>query len=255
MQVSRSSALIFCGRAARRGNQLLNLCNNILLLLVLLYGAFALWDTYDIYRSAGVSDSLLQYKPVASEDGSASLSLQELIALYPDVCAWLTIDDTKIDYPLVQGEDNQTYVNLSVEGSFSLSGAIFLDYQNSPDFSDDYSILYGHHMDMQAMFGGLDLFFEQSYLDAHTSGTLFLPSSNQTVEIFAVLSVTAYDYTVFSIIQDDDEAMAALLEYIAENASAYRDISLAEGERILAMSTCATAGTDMRTVVFAKLTA
>ena len=69
-------------------------------------------------------------------------------ALNPDVCGWLTIDGTHIDYPLVQGATNMDYINRDVYGEFSLSGAVFLDSRSKADFSDGYSIVYAHHMEI-----------------------------------------------------------------------------------------------------------
>lgn len=253
-QATENKPLEFCGMLARFGSRTLSLATNIALLFVLLYGVFALWDTYAIFRGTVVDSSLLLYKPTIADDGSVSLSLSELMELYPDVCAWLTLDDTNIDYPVVQGENNSTYVNYDIYGEFSLSGAIFLDYRNSGDFSDDYSILYGHHMSMEAMFGGLDLFFEQDYLDTHTTGTLFLTDTYEDLEIFALVSLDAYDTMVFTPFVDDDARLEALLIYIEENAVTYRDITFEEGDKLLAMSTCSTDGTNLRTIVFAKQT-
>ena len=54
-----------------------------------------------------------------------SPSLQELQKINPDVCAWLTVDGTKIDYPVVQGETNLEYINQDIYGEFALSGSIF----------------------------------------------------------------------------------------------------------------------------------
>ena len=66
--------------------------------------------------------------------------------LNKDVVGWITIFDTHISYPVVQGKDNQEYLNKDVFGKFSFSGSIFLDYRNACDFTDSYSIIYGHHM-------------------------------------------------------------------------------------------------------------
>ncbi len=254
MEVSnKDKAWLAVGKIARGGSKTLSMSKSLVMLLVLLYGVFALMDTYAIFSGATVDESLLVYKPVFDTSVEGNPTIDELIELYPDVRAWLTIDNTNIDYPVVQAENNSKYVNYGIDGSFSLSGAIFLDCKNSSDFTDLYNIVYGHHMDMGAMFGDLDNFADEDYLNSHTYGTLFLPDSTDEIEIFAYISVSAYDEYIFSIIADDEDAQLELIEYVEENAGVYRDIDLQVGDRIVAFSTCSSAGTNARTVVLARL--
>ncbi len=239
---------------AHWGNKTLNLACNIALLLLLLFGAYSLIDTWSIFSTASVSSSLLAYKPVVTDNTQPNPTIQELAEIYPDARAWLTIDDTKIDYPVVQSTNNTHYVNYDMDGSFSLSGAIFMDCQNSGDFSDLYTIIYGHHMDLQAMFGGLDLFADEDYLLTHTTGNLFLPDGTDDLEIFAYLSVDASDDYIFGVNASDEERQSELIAYVQENALVYREINLQSDDRIIALSTCSTAGTNLRTVVLARIT-
>lgn len=124
----------------------------VLLMLLAVYAGYALWDNQQVYAAAEeVRASLLELKP--SLEGP---SFAELRAINPDVCAWVTLDDTGVDYPVVQGRDNLTYVNTDVYGKFSLAGTIFLDSRCASDFSDAYGLLYGHHMVSGQMFGDLE---------------------------------------------------------------------------------------------------
>lgn len=252
--MKQGRVLEFFGGVARVGNRILYMVNNIILIVVMLFGLYALWDTWAIFKGAGVSDSLLAYKPELNYAMEENPTIQELVALYPDVRAWLTLEDTSIDYPVVQGEDNSTYVNLSVEGAFSLSGSIFLDCQNAGDFSDLYSIIYGHHMDLETMFGGLDLYKDEEYLNSHTTGYLFLPDTTYELEVFAIIYVDAYDTKIFTVNATDEEEQQERIDYIEENASVYRDIGISSSDRIVALSTCTSAITNGRTVVMARVT-
>lgn len=79
-----------------------------------------------VYASVDdIQSQLLKYKPTPGEDNGPTF--EELRAINPDVCAWITLDGTKIDYPVLQGEDNLTYINKDVYGNFALAGSIFLD--------------------------------------------------------------------------------------------------------------------------------
>ena len=88
---------------------------------MLAYGTYSLWDTYRVSQNAFVSAELLDYKPGGAGESAGFAELQEL---NPDVRAWITIPDTHIDYPVLQGENDMIYVNQDVYGEFSLSGAI-----------------------------------------------------------------------------------------------------------------------------------
>ncbi|MFR3924329.1 MAG: class B sortase [Collinsella sp.] len=131
------------------------------MLLMLLYGGYSLWDTNNVMNGGFISDELLHYKPTGVNDCAR---LQELMAKNPDVVGWVTIDGTNIDYPFVQGKDNQEYLNKNVLGESAVSGAVFLDTRNSRAMTDSYNLLYAHHMDNGAMFGDVDRFLDRASL-------------------------------------------------------------------------------------------
>ena len=107
---------------------------SVVLLAMMGFGIYALWDEQNIYQ--GAEASIYEIFHPATQDSDGADGLAELRKWNPDVVAWLKIDDTQIDYPVVQGEDNLRYVNTDVFGEYSLSGSIFLDYRNTVDFSN-----------------------------------------------------------------------------------------------------------------------
>lgn len=109
--------------------------------LVMLIGLWQVYDNYYMFNHT-LDKSVLQYKPDPDDPAAAEDS-----PIAEDMVAWLTIDGTNIDYPVMQGKDNTYYLNTDPFGAYSLSGSIFLDSRCSRDFSDSYSIIYGHHMD------------------------------------------------------------------------------------------------------------
>lgn len=148
------------------------------------YAAYALWDNNRIYSAANdVQADMVKIKPAVEEDGGASF--EELLAINRDVCGWVTLDNTKIDHPVLQDSTNLTYINRDVYGNFALAGSIFLDTRNERDFSDAYSLLYGHHMENSGMFGDLDLYKDQTFFDENSAGMLILPDRAYNLEIFA----------------------------------------------------------------------
>lgn len=240
----------------KAANSLFSLVVFLCLGIAGLYAAFALWDNNRVYTAAGdVQADMIKIKPTVEEDGGASF--EELLAINPDVCAWVTLDNTKIDYPILQGETNLTYINTDVYGNFALAGSIYLDTRNSRDFSDAYSLLYGHHMENSLMFGDLDLYKDKKFFDANSTGTLILPNAAYKLEIFACLSVNASDETIFGV-ERWRLNINGLVSYAEENSMHLRGTTLdklkaMEAPQVLALTTCSSDYTDARTIVLAVM--
>jgi sortase B len=240
---------------ARGGDWVLNRMIALVLVLALLYSGFGLWDTWMIYDDAGLDSDLLKYKPTVSTDGDApNPTLSDLQQINEDVCAWLTVDDTNIDYPVVQGEDNVEYLNQAVDLTFALSGSIFLDYRNDRDFTDFYSLIYGHHMAGNVMFGEIPYFQEEDYFESHTTGSLCTPEHTYHITWFAYVDTTAYDKMLFAPDgYTNQEQKEALLDYIKETATQYRDIGVTASDQIVALSTCEDSTTDGRALLIGRM--
>lgn len=237
-------------KAVKIANRVLNAVIALVVIIVLLYSLLGLWDIYSIYRGAGNSDIIASYKPKGKDD---KLSFAELQEINPEVCAWLTIDDTKIDYPVVRGDTNMEYINKAVDGSFSLSGSIFLDYRNKVDFSDDYSLVYGHHMEGEMMFGSLVSFLSEDFFEKHQKGTLYLPNTTRAIEVFACVESDAFDMVLFQQVGSGKASKQRLLEHIRKKAVQQRDIFLEENDDIIGLSTCYNTKTNGRILVFGLL--
>ena len=100
----------------------------------------------------------------------------------PDIVAWIYIEGTKINYPIVQGEDNSYYLKHLFSGEWNGSGCIFLDFRNDASFADRHSIIYGHHMKNGTMFTDLDKYKKQEFFDEHPVALLLTPDKNYKVK-------------------------------------------------------------------------
>ncbi|WP_173553223.1 class B sortase [Sharpea azabuensis] len=156
---------------------------------------------------------------------------------------WITIDHTDIDYPIMQGKTNTEYLNKNPLGEMSLSGSIFLDSASKSDFSDPYSIIYGHHMAQGKMFGALDAYHDSGYLKKHATGILKTrKGKTYSLKIVSCISISGKNQTVFDVQQNISNKRKELIRLSPE---------LAGNKKILALSTCQDTETDERTVVFA----
>lgn len=205
---------------------------------IMLIGAWQMYDNYYTFDHT-LEKSVLRYKPdPANPDQSESSPITE------EMVAWITLNGTGIDYPVMQGRDNVRFLNTDPFGAYSLTGSIFLDSRCSPDFSDAYAVIYGHHMDYGRMFGALDSYLGEEYLRRHTKGTLMVGRNAEQVydlRAFASMRVSAHDKIVFDMDQEK------IRQFIHDHAEVLTDECDA---RILALSTCASADTVTRIVVF-----
>ena len=216
-----------------------NCIDKVLLLffiIIFLMGAYGMYDTYYVYNKAN-DDSVLAYKPrgILSEEKD----------LPENMIAWITVDNTKIDYPIMQADDNVKYLNTNPYGEYSLSGSIFLDFRNNKEFLDSYSLLYGHHMEGKLMFGALDDFLDEDFLKTHKKGTLQTLTEVYDLNIFASVSTNANEMMVF-----DPKGTEDRYQWIKENADV---LTTVKPGNIVALSTCAEINTTVRTVVFATI--
>ena len=116
-----------------------------------------------------------------------------LAAVNGDLAGWLRIEETAVDYPLVQGADNDHYLNHLFDGTANKSGAIFIDSRNDRNFEDQNTLIYGHHMRDGSMFASLVNYKEQAYYDEYPVMLLFTPGGNYLVEFFAGYTVPIRD--------------------------------------------------------------
>lgn len=208
----------------------------VLFLILLLIGLYFVIDSWWVYNSSAF-DKLPGYTPE---------TVEEMQKLSPDAIAWITVDDTQISYPVMQGTDNSEYLNKNSQGEYSLSGAIFLDSANNRYFTDYYNALYGHHMAGGYMFGALDYFARPEYFEKHRKGTLLvIDGKKYDMDIFAYMQTDASVSVIFDVKSGGD-----IMGYVAANASIYHK---PKNGRVVAMTTCKSPLSTERTALFATI--
>ncbi len=234
------------------GSTAVSIVSSLMAASLILYSGYALYDTVYTNQSAFSSWDLMQYRPTIEE---GEPGFEELQAINEDLRGWLTVYDTHIDYPVVQGENDLEYANKDVYGNSSLTGAIYLATANEPDGSDPYNLIYGHHMDNGAMFGDLDKFADGDFFAQHREGVFLTPQGVYDLTIFAAVQTDAYEDTIYNVGAKRSGDLSALKAYIAAHAVQLDEAGLAGATKIVALSTCASAETNGRLVVFAQMTA
>ncbi|MCL2736494.1 MAG: class B sortase [Propionibacteriaceae bacterium] len=225
----------------------------ILVVMVLLaFSGYAIWDSGRIDQQAEAVH-YQAYKPVADgETRDGISSLDDLSALNPDVTAWLSVYGTSIDYPVVQGEDNIRYLKTDATGAYSVSGAIFVDSRNAPDFADFATVVYGHHMAGGQMFGDIGLFGDPDFFDTHRSGSLYFARHLHGLEFFAFVHTSAYDDLLLSG-YGGSEAGSYLDAILSEAVHVRDSVSVTPDDHIVLLSTCSSRTTNGRDILIGKI--
>lgn len=227
-------------------NDILDLGIVLVALMALAVSSYTLYDICMLYKAAD-NEALVRYKPGSEAETEEEGEGGELL----DACvAWLSVEDTKIDFPVMQGETNVEFLNKDPFGNYSLAGSIFIDSRNSPSLEDGYLLIYGHHMSGDAMFGTLDHYLEEGYMEEHKGGVLIRKDGKEfPFRIFAVMCVEATEPLIFSPEQSDTDK---ILSYVRESAL-FWDERAAPSEQIVALTTCKYPDTTLRTVVLGYL--
>ncbi len=175
-----------------------------------------------------------------------------LLEQYPDITGWLWSPGSEIDYPVVQGQDNEYYLNHTADGARSIIGSIFMENKNQKEFQDDVTILYGHHIRGGQMFSSLSGYKKQAYYEKHPVMYLFTPGKNYRVDLFAG-EVRAGQNGAFPIIFESEDKRERWLSKLLASSTFTSLVSLGDKERILALCTCSYEYDDARYVVYGVL--
>lgn len=168
-----------------------------------------------------------------------------------DVVGWIYCEDTPINFPVVQAEDNDHYLHRLIDGTRNSSGTLFADYRNADDFSDSNTIIYGHNMKNKGMFGTLSNYKQQSYYDEHPLMWLLTPDGNYKVELIAGY-VTSSTSEIYSFGQAEEEVLA-LAEQSIEKSTFASDFQVLQGDRFVTLSTCSYEYDNARYVLIGRL--
>lgn len=234
------------------------------MLLLLLVAIWTFWDSRQVYAAAD-PNRFIQYKPDYPEDVQ---TFEDLQAKNPDVKAWLTIYDTKIDYPLVQTDNDDYYMNHDVFGEVQSSGSLFIDYRNDSHFQDFNTLVYGHHMSERKMFGDIDLFLKEDFFKGHEFGNLYDGELNRGLQIIAILEVDSHDPLLYYPAIKGEELRLKYIDQVYHTAKYIRGISsneqktissigrtspLTPDDHILLLSTCSADITNGRFILVCKI--
>lgn len=168
------------------------------------------------------------------------IDFASLKAVNDDVIGWIyveALDD--VSYPIVKGEDNDTYLHMTYEKNYNFAGTIFIDYENSRDFSDCNTLVYGHNMKNGSMFGQLKKFSQdpETYKKSKYFW-IFTPDKTYRYEIISAYTtgVNSDTYTLFKGPGQEFEDYLKTIVSRSEIETNAGDLDMMD--KIVTLSTC-----------------
>jgi len=166
-----------------------------------------------------------------------------------DFSGWLGIKNTNIDYPVVRGNDNTTYLNLNFFKERDILGSIFMDYRNVGMGIDTHTIIYGHYTKYGQMFGDLEKYLEKDFLDANPDIIFTDPFTERRYRIFSI-HVSPAEGTFLKMNFNGDEYQNFLTMLQSESIFPL-NVPVTKDDHILSLVTCNYAIKDGRLFIHA----
>lgn len=213
---------------------------NLILVAVIAYCGYNIYIKLKDYKQAEIIYNEIKEK-----------KKEDLSIINEDFRFWLEVDNTNIDYPVVQGSDNSFYLKKDIYKNYLGSGSIFMDYRNNFEI-DENIIIYGHNMKNKTMFNNLEKFKEEEFFNANNKIRIFDKDKEYVYEVFSAYYV-APDYNYIIPNFTNKEEYNSYLKDIKNKSLFKSNIDINSNDKIITLSTCSYEKKDTRTVVHGKL--
>lgn len=256
-KLRRKEALRNAPLSVRIRNGALNVITVCLIGIILVSGykiGKTMWE-YQVAKSAytNISEKTAKVDP---KQFTGVVDWKALKKVNPDVQGWLYQKGTVINYPVVQGTDNDTYLHTRFDKQWSGGGTLFVDCRMEKDFKGFNSIIYGHHMKDGSMFRSIRGYTkEDGYYDKHKTLELATPHGNYHLVVFSAFITKATDEDTYKMTYDEAEKQAYIdRAWERSELPITRDsVDVTKNDRLVTLSTCAYDYEEARYIVMCKM--
>lgn len=233
----------------------------LLIIVSLAVMAIAGWQLYQLLCAYKESDDTyheIALEAVETEKNSKIVDLgfainwDKLKRINPDIVGWIYSPNTPINYPVVQGKDNDFYLHHMFNRKYNFSGSIFVEASNRPFFEDANTIIYGHHMRNGSMFASLSKYKSQDYYKEHPIIYLLTPEQDYKLEVFAGFTTKAASET-YTLNFATDEEYQTWIDRSYSKTNFNSDVQMTIQDKCVTLSTCAYSFQNARYVVQGKV--
>lgn len=156
-----------------------------------------------------------------------------------DTVAWLKVENTNIEIPVVQAKDNSYYLTHNFNKKYNVAGWVFADYKNKFDETDKNIVVYGHNMRDDSMFGSLKNVIKEEWYDNKDNQYITFITENeyQTYQIFSIYQAEKEDYYIQTEFSDDE--FSKFINTIKQRSKKDFNVNVSNEDTLLTLSTCA----------------
>src|SRR5699024_9303185 len=193
------------------------------------YNRQVLAEVQDIYETIEVPDNVTY--------GEFRSQFYDLHEINEDIVGWITINDTKIDYPILQAEDNDYYLNRNYKREDTPAGSIFMDYRNNVTEENRNTIENGHRMKDDTMFNSMTKYLDEAFLKDHQTieyEDMYRSYNEEVVAAYYTTNEFDYIQTEFA----SDQEYGELLQEVQDKSEIEADFDVGEEDEIVPLSTC-----------------
>ena len=177
-----------------------NLIVYLILLFILVYSGIKIFKWYkDTTKSNEIAKQIKDIVMIKNEDKEEyTIDFSKLKEQNNETVAWIKVNNTNIEYPVVKAQNNNFYLNHCFDKSKNLAGWIFADYRNKFDGTDKNIVIYGHNMKDDSMFGSLKWVINDDWYNNEDNKYITLITENETqlYEVFSVYQIEKEDYYI-----------------------------------------------------------
>ncbi|MBS6105561.1 MULTISPECIES: class B sortase [Anaerococcus] len=168
-----------------------------------------------------------------------------------DIVGFMEIPDVGVAYPIMQGPDNDYYLHRGINKEYDIAGSIFIDMNNKPDFNDDNTVIYGHHLEINSMFTPLDQYRKQEFAENHTTIYLATRSELREYQIFSAYGIPA-DYAYRTLYFTNRDDVVPYFNQLRSNSEVtLPNHQFKSDDQIITLSTCQYDYADQRLAIHA----
>ncbi len=236
-----------------------SIVSNIILVIAIVVFSVSAYKLYGIFSEYNKGDK--EYKKIQdlvinttktdkTEEDTFSVDFEKLLEMNSDVVGWIRFEEpSEINYPVVQGRDNEEYLKRTFEANTNKLGTLFVDVNNPGDFSGKNTFIYGHNMKNGSMFAQLLKYKDDSFYKEHPYFYIYTPDGK--VRTYEIFSAGVVKDTSDSYIMDypDDASFQIYIDYIKQQSSYPTSAEVTTASKIVSLSTCTNVKDDERFLV------
>ena len=235
---------------------ILNLIIYSILIFILVYSGIKIYNWYkDKTNNHEISEKIKDTVIVQDENEDKeeyTVDFNKLKEQNNESVAWIKVNNTNIEYPIVKAANNNFYLNHSFDKSKNSAGWIFADYRNKFDGTDKNIIIYGHNMRDNSMFGSMKNILNSEWYDNEENTNIILNTENEKCiyKVFSVYKIESEDYYIRTEFSNDSE-FEQFIKTLKSRSIKEFNTDISKEDSILTLSTCAN-NNKYRVVLHAK---